>query len=448
MNTLSIIRNLWRAVSAVAVSAAILSCSQKDELQPVQEEILAVEINMEEITIQTGGEMALEAIIIPTTIDTTVIWTSADESIATVDENGLVKGLKQGETTVSARCGEFIGRCNVNVVDPVVQDVILNKTNITICVDETDTLTYEIIPANVGEVSVVWSSADERIASVSDMGVVRARSVGSTVITLSANGINAQCYVKVEPVEVTSITLSKNELTLEEGATELLTATVAPVNVTYNDVAWESSDLNVATVIAGRVTAVKAGSATITASCGGMEATCKVTVTEAEGVRYAVGDVFYDPEGRAGIVFYITDNGMHGKAIGLKATPFSTSYYSTESVYIGATSVDDGRQNTEAVRNTANYETAYPAFKWLEDYYGSEWYVPAQNELAELMPIFGEIRMAVTNEGGDYLNPMQTSSTETNAGNYTMVMWDFGDGYSTTPSPKSEGYQMCAVYEF
>ena len=76
--------------------------------------------------------------------------------------------------------------------------------------------------------------------------------VGNTVVTLSVNGISASCYVSVRPVDVTSLTLSMNELTLEEGDNELLVANVAPSNATYRDVTWESSDLSVATVAAGR----------------------------------------------------------------------------------------------------------------------------------------------------------------------------------------------------
>ena len=286
------------------------------------------------------------------------------------------------------------------------------------------------------------------IASVSEEGYVRARNVGNTVVTLSVNGISASCYVSVRPVDVTSLTLSMNELTLEEGDNELLVANVAPSNATYRDVTWESSDLSVATVAAGRVTALKAGSAVITAYCGGLSASCEVTVTQVEGVRYAIGDIFTAPDGNSGVVFYITDNGRHGKVVGLQATPFSSSYYSSESVFIGAVSPDNGRENTEKIRQSSAYETSYPGFKWIEDTYGPDWYVPAQNELAEIMRHFNDLRTIISNEGGMWLNGMQTSSTEVNAGEYVQVNTNYSNGYTTANTSKSEGYQMVAVYEF
>ena len=394
------------------------SCGNKEEVEPVSHEVLAVEISPESVTIQVGGEVSLEAVVFP-------------------------KAVGEGVTVISARCGNRLGQCEVTVVEPVVKDVVLSETNISLRVDDVDTLTYEVVPVNVGEYVATWSSEDEKIASVSEEGYVMARNVGNTVITLSVNGVSASCYVSVRPVDVTSLTLSVNELTLEEGDNELLVA-----NVTYRDVTWESSDLSVATVAAGRVTALKAGSAVITAYCGGLSASCDVTVTQVEGVRYAIGDLYTAPDGNTGVVFYITDNGRHGKVVGLQATPFNSSYYSSESVFIGAVSLDNGRENTEKIRQSSAYETSYPGFKWIEDTYGPDWYVPAQNELAEIMRHFNDLRTIISNEGGMWLNAMQTSSTEVNAGEYVQVNTNYSNGYTTANTSKSEGYQMVAVYEF
>lgn len=82
-------------------------------------------------------------------------------------------------------------------------------------------------------------------------------------------------------INVTSVVLSKSSLNLTEGASQRLTATVNPINATNKDVTWRSSNVQVATVdSSGNVTAVGAGSATITATAGGKSATCEVTVQE------------------------------------------------------------------------------------------------------------------------------------------------------------------------
>lgn len=95
-----------------------------------------------------------------------------------------------------------------------------------------------------------------------------------------ANGIKATLNIKTAEVAVESVSLDKTALSLEEGASETLTATVLPEDATDKTVTWESSDKEVATVEEGVVTAIKAGTATITAKAGEKEAKCEVTVTK------------------------------------------------------------------------------------------------------------------------------------------------------------------------
>ncbi|MDE5996997.1 MAG: Ig-like domain-containing protein, partial [Muribaculaceae bacterium] len=119
------------------------------------------------------------------------------------------------------------------------------------------------------------------VATVDDAGKVTAVKEGTATITASCGKQTASCTVTVaaKVIEVNSITLDKTELSLTEGESETLTATVAPNNATDNMVTWKSDDETVATVDKdGKVTAVKEGTATITASCGEHTATCAVTV--------------------------------------------------------------------------------------------------------------------------------------------------------------------------
>ena len=84
-------------------------------------------------------------------------------------------------------------------------------------------------------------------------------------------------------VPVQSVTLNKSTLTLTEGNSETLTATISPSNATSKTVSWSVSPSGCATVSGGVVKAVKAGSCTVTATCGGKSATCAVTVQAASG---------------------------------------------------------------------------------------------------------------------------------------------------------------------
>lgn len=100
-----------------------------------------------------------------------------------------------------------------------------------------------------------------------------------------------------DDVSVTGVSLDKTVAELEVGGTLTLTAAVEPANATNQNVSWSSSDVKVATVENGTVTAVAAGTADITVKTadGGKEATCTITVKEkasgSEGGSDDTGDM-------------------------------------------------------------------------------------------------------------------------------------------------------------
>jgi uncharacterized protein YjdB len=141
-------------------------------------------------------------------------------------------------------------------------------------------------PSNATEKTIAWSSDNPSVAAVSN-GTVTAVKAGSATVTVTTQdgGKTARCAVtvKAKTVAVTGISLNKASLTLTEGGSETLTATVAPENATNQQVNWSSADNQVATVDnAGKVTAVKIGETTVKATTedGGKTAECKVTVTK------------------------------------------------------------------------------------------------------------------------------------------------------------------------
>ena len=179
-----------------------------------------------------------------------------------------------------------------------VSGVSLNKTSVTLTEGESEMLTATVKPDNATDMTVTWTSSDASIAKVEN-GKVTAVKAGSATITAKAGDKTATCTVTVNKkvVAVTSVALNKTELTLTEGDSETLTATVKPDDATDKTVTWTTSDASIATVDAnGKVTAVKAGLATITAKAGDKSATCKVTVKQ-KGIDGG------DPEG------FINDNG-------------------------------------------------------------------------------------------------------------------------------------------
>lgn len=175
-------------------------------------------------------------------------------------------------------------RCEGQPVRPVMEveipvtSIELNKTSFELGVGETETLVATIKPENATDKTVTWTSSDSSIASVDNTGKVTAIKEGTATITAKAGEKTAECQVTV-CIPVTSIELDKTELSLEQGKTATLTATVKPDNATDKTVTWTSSNSEIATVDnTGKVTVIKEGVATITAKAGEKSASCSVVV--------------------------------------------------------------------------------------------------------------------------------------------------------------------------
>lgn len=196
-----------------------------------------------------------------------------------------------------AACAIALAGCKVvSEPEPIaVQSVTLDATTLTLASGTTGKLTATVNPDNADNKSVKWSSSDTSVAMVDSAGNVVAIKAGTAAITAQAGEKTAICVVIVNeatvvnpdspivnpdsPVAVESITLNATTLTIEPGKTRTLTATVMPSNANDKTVSWSSSDTEIASVDdSGTVTAIKEGTATITARAGGITATCEVTV--------------------------------------------------------------------------------------------------------------------------------------------------------------------------
>ena len=238
-----------------------------------------------------GGNETLVATILPeNATNKKVTWKSSNAAVATVDAAGKVTGVKAGEATITVTTddGGKTATCKVTVSNKEVNvtGVTLNKATLTLIEGASETLTATVAPADATNQKVTWKSSNAAVATVDATGKVTAVKAGEATITVTtedgAKTATCKVTVKAATVAVTGVTLNKSALTLIAGASETLTATVAPANATNKKVTWKSSNAAVATVdAAGKVTAVKAGEATITVTTedGAKTAACKVTVT-------------------------------------------------------------------------------------------------------------------------------------------------------------------------
>ena len=259
------------------------SCSE----EPAPVCVSAVTLDTNSITLVEGDSQTLTATISPSNAENQkVLWSSSNSSVATVKE-GVVTAIKPGSATITVKSddGGKTATCEVTVNAKVypVTSIVLDKTSHEMTEGDEFTLTATINPSNATNKNVSWKSSNTSVATVSN-GKVTAVKAGSATITVTTEdgSKTATCEVTVNAkvYPVTSVSLSKSSATLTEGESLTLTATVNPSNATNKNVGWKSSNTSVATVSNGKVTAVKAGSATITVTTedGSKTATCEVTV--------------------------------------------------------------------------------------------------------------------------------------------------------------------------
>ena len=213
-----------------------------------------------------------------------VKWTSSNENIAVVSENGIVTPVKNGTCKIIATTtdGTNLSASIDITVDFKVTSISFSTKSYTITsVNQTPSFREKISPSNAANKSVKWTSSNENVAKVSTTGVIKPVKNGTCkIIATTTDGTNLSASIDITvDIKATKITLDKTKIELTTGKeTEKITASIANKNVKYT-----SSDESVATVSSdGVVTAVGSG-------------TCKITVTTIDGTNLSAScDVTVD----------------------------------------------------------------------------------------------------------------------------------------------------------
>lgn len=233
-------------------------------------------LNVSEASLKVGQTQQLYAIS-NGELSEEMEWESDDTTVATVSDNGLVTAVSVGEATITVSSGSLSTTCKITVTATEAEQILLSESTVTVNVGNSITITATVLPETTTFPNVFWASLNEEIASVED-GKIMGLSPGTTQIAATCGNVTSFCSVTVlNPA--TSIVLNETSLTLEIGDMDDLIATVTPENTT-DVLVWESSNPDVAVVNDhGIVTALSEGTATITATCGSVSASCTVTVT-------------------------------------------------------------------------------------------------------------------------------------------------------------------------
>lgn len=277
-------------ITAVGAGNATITAKVGDKTATTQVEVKVplenISLNETEKELNKGDNLQLTVTYNPedTTADKTVTWTSTDDTVATVDENGKVTALKAGTTYIKAKVEDKEVSCKIDVVVPLT-GIDLNKDVAEIVKGQTEKLTVTLVPEDTTYTGKVeWTSSDDTIATVDENGNVRGIKEGTVTITAKAvengNEIIDTAEITVKEIPLNSIAIDIADFDLGIGRTQSLGVVCNPENTTDDiNVEWTSSDNKVATVDEnGVVTAIAEGTAVITAKVGDKTASVTVTV--------------------------------------------------------------------------------------------------------------------------------------------------------------------------
>lgn len=243
--------------------------------------LTGIHLNETELTLKKFDRKVLTLSPVPeqALMPTGYSCSSLDESIASIDKNGIVKANAPGETDILFKAGDFETRCHVKVVSPLAR-IQTEPAILSLNVGENKTLELIVYPADTtDDVSVIWESSDPKVTEVDENGNVRALAPGEARITARTQDRQTETLVEVfAPLQ--EISLKEEIVRLMKGESQALTVLYTPENTTDDRTAmFTSSDPEAVSVDEnGTVTAVGAGGAVITARVGEKEASCEVLV--------------------------------------------------------------------------------------------------------------------------------------------------------------------------
>ncbi len=220
-----------------------------------------ITLNKKKLTVYTCQSPQLKATAIPSG---TVKWQSSNKSVVTVSKKGKLSPLKTGSATITATTNGVSASCKITVKKPTLE---LESTKRVYLKNPVE-LDFKATPKG----DITWKSSDETIAEVNSEGKVTPKKRGTVTITASFHGLKKTCKVTVRKP---SVKMSTENVILFAESDHTLNASAHP----SSKLTFRSSNPKVAKVSKnGRITGVRSGTATVTASVPGAKVSCEVTV--------------------------------------------------------------------------------------------------------------------------------------------------------------------------
>lgn len=320
------------------------------------------------VNLKIGEQQQIYANVYPSDAnDSSVYWESEDPTIASVDQNGVVTGIKNGVTTITAKAndgGGAVGSTTVTVGDdlPELEQIQLNKSIYTVKVGSTVLIEATPVPSTAQLLDIKYSIRDTNIATVDSSGRIKGVKVGSTIVTITANEGKVQTTATVKvvenssggttnpntpsdakiPVSAISLTATETCYKLKVGNSYTIETKILPNDATDKTLTWEVVSAEDASDAAKNKVAKTYASVSNTGVVKGLKAgNVKIKITAKSGV-YSYFDIKVISSGNEG---YCTinnngsssdggENGSNPSGGGTKvAAPKSVDFKCGTSVY-------------------------------------------------------------------------------------------------------------------
>ncbi|MBQ1185695.1 MAG: Ig domain-containing protein, partial [Muribaculaceae bacterium] len=164
----------------------------------------SITLDKTEISLEATETATLLVTVLPElATDKSVEWSSSNEAVAVVDENGVVTAVAVGEATITATTvddSNLSASCKVSVVPTLAVSIELDQTEASVEEKSDLQLTATILPEHTTNKEVAWSSSDKWVASVDNTGLVTMYSAGEVIITATTTdgtNLSATCHINV-----------------------------------------------------------------------------------------------------------------------------------------------------------------------------------------------------------------------------------------------------------
>lgn len=258
-----------------------------------------------------GEKQLLSVTILPQTAPSqTVMFSSDNESVATINGLGRITALTIGKANITASCGSLTRSFELNVKEKNTSTKIINVTDIELAdyekelaVDKMLNISATVLPTDATDSKLTYSSSNTGIATVTSTGVVKGISPGAVEITVSAGGYSKGISLVIK-VSTASIQMNTSCLVLKRGDSFQLSGKALPI-LAKQDFSFKSQDKSIATVtLSGNVTANSIGNTTILVSNGDFSVAVTVIVNESiKTENTGIKSIKYNNEEDSSVIF-------------------------------------------------------------------------------------------------------------------------------------------------